>query len=409
MASVNDYTTKQGQVYRLAADSGLEFWRKYTPWGAFYRSTSLSEAKALVPLTNTGTNERVVILYETATPSVTVWMQKATGYSSTFDLSFEILWDSRETYITTASLETALGLIDISALDGITSTSTQVEAAIADAVAHDAILAGVDNSSLTDAISKAHTQGTDTGTTSASFIVRSAHANKVTLDASSVTTPTTIDLEDVATNLGNSGGEIGYPVPRYPKSTLVAEARSAGRLVCCTDIDTSTEFLMMDDGYDFVSGVYILQLNGSKFTASPSVGDCYVYNNNVWECIDATSNQEVFRMTRKIRIVDHTIGEAIAASDAIDGVIHTNRGAGGSITLTLPSAVKGYKVTVYKIANQDVILQAATGDTVGGSSAGKKYKNTASETNVLTVLETTDATDWIQTGAERGTWAVDNA
>jgi hypothetical protein len=82
-------------------------------------------------------------------------------------------------------------------------------------------------------------------------------------------------------------------------------------------------------------------------------------------------------------------------------------------TITLPSAVGGMLVGVKRLnagAGYDVAVQAAAGDKVLGSAAGKKIDNTVDAKSSILWLAAADATDWIMAWApaDSENWAVNN-
>ena len=90
------------------------------------------------------------------------------------------------------------------------------------------------------------------------------------------------------------------------------------------------------------------------------------------------------------------------------GGLITNLGALGPLTVNLPEAAAGLNYRLLKaVAGQDVILQAAAGDSVCGSAAGKKFKN-VTDAGYLEVVAV-DADTWVALGTPEGTWAVDDA
>ncbi len=90
------------------------------------------------------------------------------------------------------------------------------------------------------------------------------------------------------------------------------------------------------------------------------------------------------------------------------GQLITNIGAQGALTINLPVASTGLTYRFLKaVAGQDVILQAAEGDSVCGSAAGKKYKN-VTDAGYLEIVAVDDDT-WSSLGTPEGTWAVDDS
>jgi hypothetical protein len=83
-------------------------------------------------------------------------------------------------------------------------------------------------------------------------------------------------------------------------------------------------------------------------------------------------------------------------------------------TITLPSAVPGMLVGVKRLtagAGYDVKIQAASGDTVLGSEAGKAVDNTVDAASSILWLTAADATAWIMAWApaDSESWVVNNA
>lgn len=93
--------------------------------------------------------------------------------------------------------------------------------------------------------------------------------------------------------------------------------------------------------------------------------------------------------------------KAYTASTTIESQgVYTNEGATGSVEFTLPAAFKGNVITIWKIANQDVLITPDGSDTIDGLA---DLDNTASETYVKCQL--TCLTDARWTSESTGTWA----
>lgn len=81
------------------------------------------------------------------------------------------------------------------------------------------------------------------------------------------------------------------------------------------------------------------------------------------------------------------------------------------VTLTLPAAQAGYRVGVQRTdatAAHDVVITAATGDTVRGSTAGGTASNTTDAVSQVLYLEAVNGTAWVDAdplAADRAVWA----
>lgn len=113
--------------------------------------------------------------------------------------------------------------------------------------------------------------------------------------------------------------------------------------------------------------------------------------------------------------LDVTIGgatEAHTASDTLTaaetGSTHTNLGAAGAITLTLPAAAVGLEFTFYVAAAQTLTIQAVGNDTIrigtaaAGAAAGSAAADAEGEWVTLRGISTTQ---WVSIGS-LGTWTV---
>jgi hypothetical protein len=101
-----------------------------------------------------------------------------------------------------------------------------------------------------------------------------------------------------------------------------------------------------------------------------------------------------------------TASYAIKATQT--GTIFTNSGATGAVTFSLPTAKGGMRFTFIKVAAQNLLIKAAAGNKINGSTAGKVYQNvTGADAGTGTVTIFSDGTDWYVLGSV-GTWAVNN-
>jgi len=100
-------------------------------------------------------------------------------------------------------------------------------------------------------------------------------------------------------------------------------------------------------------------------------------------------------------LVAKTDDYTLTAALAFEGRTAFNMSKNGGVTLTLPSAVAGYRFGVMRTtasATYDVNVQAATGDKVQGydalSAASKKVENTVDAVSGIIWFEAADDTVW---------------
>lgn len=88
-------------------------------------------------------------------------------------------------------------------------------------------------------------------------------------------------------------------------------------------------------------------------------------------------------------------------------ILHTNEGAAGAITASLPAAVAGLEYTFYVQTAQNHIIDAAAGDTVrvGASVSAASGNATSNTVGSALHLVCINATEWIATSV-LGTWTV---
>lgn len=104
----------------------------------------------------------------------------------------------------------------------------------------------------------------------------------------------------------------------------------------------------------------------------------------------------------------------ITAAEAFAGNVVFTMDAGSQKTLTLPSAVAGYRVGVARIsatAAHDVAIKAASGDTVLGSAAAKQVENQVDAVSQVLWLRAADLTNWCEDTPPAGdlaSWVVNN-
>jgi hypothetical protein len=87
--------------------------------------------------------------------------------------------------------------------------------------------------------------------------------------------------------------------------------------------------------------------------------------------------------------------------------IYSNKGAAGTVLITLPTATEGAWFTLLKATNQTLGFQASGGAKINGGTANKKYSNSASEAGIATCTVISDGTDWYVL-SQIGTWGNDN-
>jgi len=392
-ATLGDFETFGNRVFRFESGTGGLAWRPWSPWGDQYVDSSLAAAKLQVPVDGT-LDEKVIELIDTTGGTIHIFIQKIAGYGVDFDDSFDQVLNTADTFITADTIAGVLATIDISSLSGMTSTSAQVEASIVDAAAHAVVLAGISAAALSDAVTNEHVQNTDSGTIQTSFKVADGTAGKeTTLDSSNITATTVIDLDRVDGNL--NGATNAMPILTKTKATALTTANVLGQTVFISDIDV-TGFALTYDGTDFISGVYFFQDASNTIATAPSVGDIFSHLGSFWECIDATTDQEVFVITNQKATFNKAATGNIEEDEAKQGII-TNTGATGAIVLTFTGAaeVDGSSVLIIKTSTNQM--------TIENSGAGSVIANTTTETDVQIELTWVDGA-WI-VGPSTGTWA----
>jgi len=110
--------------------------------------------------------------------------------------------------------------------------------------------------------------------------------------------------------------------------------------------------------------------------------------------------------TRDVEIIAGDYAPVAAES----GMVFVTTASAGSQTFTLPTAVAGLTYTFVDISttgNDDLIIQAASGDTINGGTAAKKYWCSADSVPGSVTLVAVDGTAWVVVNVA-GTWANDN-
>jgi hypothetical protein len=115
------------------------------------------------------------------------------------------------------------------------------------------------------------------------------------------------------------------------------------------------------------------------------------------------------------KFVDKTDDYTVTAAIAFEGRTIFKCDKASIMEITLPSAVAGMRVGVQRTtatAAHDVSIQAATGDKVLGSAAGKQVDNTTDAVSGILILQAADATDWIAVNpipADLASWVINDA
>lgn len=104
---------------------------------------------------------------------------------------------------------------------------------------------------------------------------------------------------------------------------------------------------------------------------------------------------DIVKLTNMSVVEDHTGADVLTAAE--DGSLHTNRGAGGNVALTLESAAAGLEFFFAVVANQNLVVTAAGGDTMRIAAAVSSAGGTLTSNTVGDVLhlKCLDGTEWI--------------
>ena len=116
--------------------------------------------------------------------------------------------------------------------------------------------------------------------------------------------------------------------------------------------------------------------------------------------------QNIFRLLNEGLRLDNSIVRPIAAKTAAYsvtesdfGTLFTNRGAAGSVTLTLPAAAsyKGKSVEFYCIASQNIVFTAPAGTLVtkNNAAATSATLSTGGDQEGGSMIATSDGTSWL--------------
>lgn len=122
-----------------------------------------------------------------------------------------------------------------------------------------------------------------------------------------------------------------------------------------------------------------------------------VDSTGVWVDMRPEALATARRMARPkvVSITDAT--KTISAAQVFQGNVVLACDKNGGVTLTLPTAVAGYRIGVQRIAAtaaHDVVITAASGDTVRGSDAAGTITNDTDAVSGVLWLETENATNW---------------
>lgn len=136
-----------------------------------------------------------------------------------------------------------------------------------------------------------------------------------------------------------------------------------------------------------------------------------VDNDGVW--VEQTpAALEVARMNARPKIVAKTDNYTVTAADAFQGNVIITGSKSTGVTLTLPSAIAGYRIGFQRItatSGYSVILTPAAGDRINaGAAAGSATNNVNAVSDVLW-LETPDATYWkttVPVAKDRASWVT---
>jgi len=150
-------------------------------------------------------------------------------------------------------------------------------------------------------------------------------------------------------------------------------------------------------------------------TAYIAAGLVYdVTTSGVW--VDQRPTALAAARARALPVVIHetTTARTVTAAEAFTAnhLFRCDNAAG--FTLTLPPAVAGMRIAVQRLsatAGHDLTVQAAAGDTVLGSDAGKRITNTTDARSHVLYLRAVDDTAWIldhPVAPDLDAWAIDN-
>ena len=130
--------------------------------------------------------------------------------------------------------------------------------------------------------------------------------------------------------------------------------------------------------------------------------------------VDTTAT--IAGLKKTVNVVDYvttaTVRTVTAAESGTTFIVSDLEGISSStVSFQLPAAAAGLTYTFVDgeaSADQDLRITAATGDTINGGTAGKKYMSGGDTVKESTTLVAIDGTRW-EVIKETGTWANDNS
>ena len=136
-----------------------------------------------------------------------------------------------------------------------------------------------------------------------------------------------------------------------------------------------------------------------------------VDGSGVWVDFSPTAMAQA-RAGARLKVVSVTDDATVTAAQCFQGNVVLACDKATGLTLTLPTAVAGYRLGVQRIdgtAAHDVVVTAAAGDKVRGSAAAGTITNTTDAVSAILWLETASATDWVDAAPlapDRAVWAA---
>lgn len=202
--------------------------------------------------------------------------------------------------------------------------------------------------------------------------------------------------------------------------------------ICSENVDNSDDGETVDPP---LAGIYRLNNSSTNaVTAAMRGRPCYVEDDNtvaststnlvaaglvhdvdsdgVWVDVRPEALAAARRLARP-KVVSITDGTAtVTAAQCFQGNVVLACDNATGVTLTLPTAVAGYRVGVQRIAAtaaHDVVVTAGAGDKVRGSAAAGTITNDTDAVSDILWLETEDATDWVDAeplAKDRAEWTA---
>lgn len=181
------------------------------------------------------------------------------------------------------------------------------------------------------------------------------------------------------------------------------------------DTGSSAFTVAMDTGQTGLSG------DGANAVYELASGGAVSWSNSATDSLTTKDTGLARDAAGVLRVTDGSTGigallttkvvEAHTGDDTLTDVesfsIHTNEGAAGLVTLTLPTAVAGLTFTFYIQAAQTLTITAASGDTIRNAGTVSAAAGNISDNTVgnLVKLIAVNATEWI-TESIVGTWTI---